>query len=128
MKTKKIKFNGQELTLLRYEEYWVFPVFRIYSDGLGNPIAMQLYCLEDNSLEFYGDVTVNLPDCQRSAGCQFINTNKNKEGMLEWLEEHKFGERTGNSEKSGLCTYPEFNFYKGVNYWIYRNICEDIGW
>lgn len=128
METKKIKFNGQELTLLQYQKYWVFPFFGIYSNGLGSPVAMQLYYLKDNSLEFYGDVTVNLPDCQRSAGCQFINTNKNKEGILEWLEEHNFGKRTGNSGKSEFCTYPEFDFYKGENYWVYKKVCEEAGW
>lgn len=128
METKKIKLNGRELTLFKYENYWIFPVFGIYPCGLGSPVAMQFYYLKGESLDFYGDVTVNLPDCQRSAGCQFISTNKNAEGILEWLEENKFGERTGNFGESGFCTYPEFNFYKGENYWVYRRICEEAGW
>ena len=76
--------------------------------------------------EPYCDVTVNLPDCPRRAGCQFINTHNNGEAILAWLQENNFGERTYDEGKSGYCTYPLFNFYKGEKYWEYRKINEEF--
>lgn len=126
METKTVTIEGREYKLLRYKKEWVFPVITTYEHGLGSPVALILLYLEGNSLEIYTDVTVNLPECTRSAGCQFIDTNANEEDILDWLEENQFGERTGKSGKSGFCTYPEFNFYAGEQYWNYRRINEQL--
>jgi len=126
METKTVTIEGREYKLLRYKKEWVFPVITTYEHGLGSPIALILLYLEDESLELYTDVTVNLPECTRSAGCQFINTNNNGEDILDWLENNQFGKRTGKTGESGYCTYPEFNFYAGKQYWEYKQINEEL--
>ena len=126
METKQVKINGKEITLLRYNNVWVFPVISTYQDGLGSPVAFMLYSYEKRELDYYCSVTVNLPDCSRYAGCQFIDTNNNGDGILDWLEQHSFGMRTDQEGKSGFCTYPLFNFYKGEKYWEYREINEKL--
>jgi len=113
METKTVTIKNREFKLLRYKEEWVFPYISTYECGLGSPIAFLLLYFEDDSLEEYTDVTVNLPECTRSAGCQFIDTNNNEEDILGWLEVNRFGKRTGKTGTSGFCTYPEFNFYEG---------------
>lgn len=126
MKTKEFEINSAKYTFLRYKNEWVFPVFDIYESGLGSPIAMSLYSIEDGVVDRYAGITVNLPECKRSAGCQFIDMNNNDAGILDWLEGNGFGERTGNEGHSGFCTYPEFNFYKGEKFWEYRNLPEEV--
>ncbi len=126
METKTVTIEGREYKLLRYNKEWVFPVITTYEHGLGSPIAFILLYLEDESLELYTDVTVNLPECTRSAGCQFINTNNNGEDIVDWLENNQFGKRTGKIGESGYCTYPEFNFYAGEQYWEYKQINEEL--
>lgn len=128
METKTVEVNGHELPLINYRGVWVFPFLGTYISGMGNPIAMQLYTIEDDSLEFYADITVNIPECTCNAGCQFIDTNNLELDILEWLEKNKFGECTGNFGKSGFSSYPEFNFAKGVNYLIYKKISDTIDW
>lgn len=125
METKEFIIKGVKYTFLRYQDEWVFPVFNIYGGGLGSPVAMTLYSISRGKrIESYTDVTVNLPNCMRSAGCQFIDTNNNNADIVDWLEEHKFGVRTGKTEQAGFCTYPEFDFYKGEKFWEYRNLPE----
>lgn len=126
MKTKKFEVNGATYTFLRYKDEWVFPVFDIYESGLGSPIAMSLYSIENRVVDYYADITVNLPECKRGAGCQFINMNNNDAGILDWLEEYGFGVRTGKTEQSGFCKYPEFDFYKGKKFWEYRNLPREV--
>lgn len=126
MGTKEFQINGVKYIFLRYQDEWVFPVFNIYENGLGSPISMSLYSIEDGVVDCYTDITVNLPECSRSAGCQFIDMNNNDAGILDWLEENKFGKRTGNEGHSGFCTYPEFDFYKGEKFWEYRNLPEKV--
>lgn len=124
MKTKQVTIDGKELKLIRYKKVWVFPLVTTYQEGLGSPIAILLQSYHNGGLEYYSDVTVNL-DSERSAGCQFIDTNNNGDQILDWLEENKFGERTGRTGKSGFCTYPEFNFYKGETFREYKKFCNE---
>lgn len=126
METKEFEIDGVKYTFLRYKDEWVFPVFNVYESGLGSPIAMTLYSIEDGIADCYADTTINLPQCKRSAGCQFIDTNNNDADILDWLEENKFGKRTGKEGHSGFCTYPEFDFYKGEKFWEYRNLPEEV--
>ncbi len=120
MKTKTITIDGREYTLLRYSDEWVWPCISTYACGRGNPIYLGLLYLCGGDLGHYMDVTVNLPDCNRRAGCQFIDTNNNGEDILDWLEENGFGKRTGNCGRSGYCAYPEFNFYAGEAFHKYK--------
>lgn len=122
MEIKTVKIESGEFKLIRYNGMWVFPAISTYEYGLGSPIAMILYSLDGDWLEPYTVVTVNLPDCERNTGCQFIDTNNNGSYILDWLEESGFGKRTGKNGISGFCTYPEFDFYKGENFHEYRNI------
>lgn len=98
METKEFQINGVKYIFLRYKDEWVFPVFDIYENGLGSPLAMTLYSIEDGIVDCYACITVNLPECKRSAGCQFINMNNNDAGILDWLEEYGFGKRTGKRD------------------------------
>ncbi len=126
MEIKEFKLGDKSYPFIRFKKQWVLPLFQTYSHGLGSPIAMFLYTLDDGSLEYYGDITVNLPECKRSSGCQFIDTNNNGTEILDWLEQNDFGKRTGNQDVSGFCSYPEFNFYKGDNFWKYKKISDEI--
>lgn len=130
METKEFIIKGVKYAFLRYKSVWVFPVFDIYESGLGSPVAMSLYSIDpekgEMSVELYAGVTTNIPECERSAGCQFIDTNNNNPDILNWLEEHKFGVRTGKTGQSGFCTYPEFDFYKGEKFWEYRNLPKEM--
>lgn len=125
METKKINLDGKDRILYRYNKNWILPVFDIYEVGIGSPIFLALYSYKKRELEPYTTVTVNLPDCSRGAGCQFIDTNKNGEDILGWLEENGFGILTGNFGQSGFCKYPEFNFYKGERFWEYKKSLEE---
>lgn len=126
--TMLITFNGMNLKLLRYNKVWVFPSIQYYSDGLGSPIALDLYSYDTKKKEFdlYTGITVNLPNAERSAGCQFINTNNNDPSILDWLEKNDFGKRTGKSAQSGCCTYPEFNFYAGKQFMEYKAVNDKM--
>ena len=124
--TKKVVINGRKFKLLKFNNIWVFPEIQTYMNGLGSPIAMSLLIYEDESLQDYLTVTVNLPDCRRSAGCQFIDTNHNKPYLVKWLIKNKFGKLTGHNEKSGYCTYPEFNFYVGERFRYFKAINDEI--
>lgn len=125
MEIKEFEIGGKKHDFLRYKDEWVYPVFETYEYGVGSPIAMSLYSIDEDEVELYVDVTVNLPQCKRNAGCQFIDTNNNGEDIIGWLEQNKFGERTGNVGASGFCTYPEFNFYKGENFWKYKKLSDE---
>jgi hypothetical protein len=126
MKTKTAIIEGRRFDLIRYKNEWVFPFITIYEFGLGSPIAFMLYYLEGESLEYYTSVTVNIPGCGRSAGCQFIDTNNNDSDILDWLEENHFGKRTGGTGTSGFCTYPEFDFYKGEKFHEYKRNSHNL--
>lgn len=131
METKEFEIQGKKYDFLRYKDEWVYPVFEAYESGLGSPIAMSLYSIDEEAegeieVELYTDVTTHLPQIKRSAGCQFIDTNNNGADIIDWLEQNKFGERTGNVGSSGFCTYPEFNFYKGENFWKYKKLSDEM--
>lgn len=126
METKTIIIEGREFNLIRFKNKWVFPFITTYECGLGSPIAFILYYLVGESLEYYTCITVNLPECKRSVGCQFIDTNNNDSNILDWLEENKFGERTNRTSTSGFCTYPEFDFYKGEKFHEYKKMSENL--
>jgi hypothetical protein len=126
MKTKAITIESIEYTLLGYKGEWVFPRIATYADGLGSPICMELLQLAGGCLEPYTVVTVNLPGCDRRAGCQFVDTNNNGDDILDWLESNGFGKRTGNYGRSGFCAYPEFNFYAGETFREYKAINDRL--
>lgn len=127
-RTKFITCNGLKLQLIQYKQKWMFPVIEYYSNGIGSPIALSLYSYseEEKELEPYTDVTVNIPNCKRGTGCQFIDTNNNDPSIIDWLEENEFGKCTGNFGHSGFCTYPEFNFYAGKQFMEYKAINDKI--
>lgn len=124
--SKTIEFEGKEIRLLRYKDKWVFPQVTTYSYGLGSPMAIILHVYEDGVFEPYCDVTKNIPDGGRDTGCQFIDTNNNGDYILKWLEKNKFGKCTGKVIECGFCKYPEFNFYKGKNFRIYKKLTEEL--
>ena len=66
MKTRKMNVCGKRKTFLCYKDVWVHPVISWYAGCLGSPVALLLYTKSGNGLEYYGDVTVNLPDSERT--------------------------------------------------------------
>ncbi|MBF0648729.1 DUF4313 domain-containing protein [Dysgonomonas sp. GY75] len=127
METKQVTINGIGFTLLRYRNKWVFPKVNTYLEGLGSPIVINLITYEKGELIDDGEyITVNLPDCSRNAGCQFIDTNNKGEEILDWLEQNQLGIRTDKTGKSGFCIYPLFDFYKGEKFWEYKEFCEKV--
>lgn len=122
---KTVNINGNQIRLLQYEDKWVFPEIGTYMCGLGSPISISLLIYQNKTLEVLLSVTVNLPECTRNAGCQFIDTNNNP-NLIKWLIDNNFGILTGNNAKSGYCTYPEFNFYVGKAFREYKTINDNL--
>ena len=84
---KEVVVDGKTLTLLRKDGKWVFPFVTYYQHGLGTPLCLALLAYVEDCNEFESEavITVNLPGAERSAGCQFIDTNNNGEEVLDWL-------------------------------------------
>lgn len=104
--------DGKTLTLLRKDGKWVFPFVTYYQHGLGTPLCLALLAYVEGSDEFESEtvITVNLPGAERSAGCQFIDTNNNGEEVLDWLMLY------------GLCTLPAdtpFRVSASIPRWIF---------
>lgn len=102
------------LTLLHKDGKWVFPLVTYYQHGLGTPLCLALLAYVEDSNEFESEtiITVNLPGAERSAGCQFIDTNNNGEEVLDWLMLYGLCTPTGRYAVSGFCKYPEVDFIR----------------
>ena len=87
IREREVVVDGKTLTLLRKDGKWVFPFVTYYQHGLGTPLCLALLAYVEDSNEFESEavITVNLPGAERSAGCQFIDTNNNGEEVLDWL-------------------------------------------
>lgn len=75
-------------------------------------LALMLFSYdeEEECMEDFCDVTVNLPEYSLSdENCAFLDTN-NAPYILNFLLDNKLGELTGRQPQSGFCTYPEFRF------------------
>lgn len=96
IRERSVEVDGMTLTLLHKDGKWVFPLVTYYQHGLGTPLCLALLAYVEDSNEFESEtvITVNLPGAERSAGCQFIDTNNNGEEVLDWLMLY------------GLCTFP----------------------
>ena len=68
-------------------------------------LAIQLWC-EDGP---FATLTVNLPDSQHNAECQYVDTN-NCPWAEQFIEEYNLGAFTGYYGFSGFCMYPEYRF------------------
>lgn len=91
-----------------------FPFVTYYQHGLGTPLCLALLAYVEDSNEFESEavITVNLPGAERSAGCQFIDTNNNGEEVLDWLMLYGLCTPTGRYAVSGFCKYPEVDFIR----------------
>ena len=87
IRERSVEVDGMTLTLLHKDGKWVFPLVTYYQHGLGTPLCLALLAYVEDSNEFESEtvITVNLPGAERSAGCQFIDTNNNGEEVLDWL-------------------------------------------
>lgn len=117
---------GMTLKLLYKDSKWVFPFVTYYRYGLGSPICLELlaYVEERNEFEPEAVITVNLPDMERNAGCQFIDTNNNGEEILDWLMLYELGVPTGRYAAHGYCKYPEVDFYQGKRFMQQKEFCD----
>lgn len=97
-------------------EYFLIPELCLYDayDSINgknrNIIAIQLFLKEDNDIEAYATLTVNLGEYIGVKNCAYIDTNNLGDDILEWLEEIKAGHRTSFTKHSGFCEYPLFEF------------------
>jgi len=87
IREREVVVDGMTLTLLHKDGKWVFPFVTYYQHGLGAPLCLALLAYVEDSNEFESEavITVNLPGVERGAGCQFIDTNNNREEVLDWL-------------------------------------------
>lgn len=117
---------GMTLKLLYKDGKWVFPFVTYYRYGLGSPICLELlaYVEDRNEFEPEAVITVNLPDMERNAGCQFIDTNNNGEAVLDWLVLYELGVPTGRYAASGHCMYPEVDFYRSERFMQQKEFCD----
>lgn len=102
IRERSVEVDGMTLTLLHKDGKWVFPLVTYYQHGLGTPLCLALLAYVEDSNEFESEtiITVNLPGAERSAGCQFIDTNNNGEEVLDWLMLYGLCTPTG-SRRSG---------------------------
>jgi len=66
----------------------------------------------DKDGEYYGDLTVNLPNSGTlPSDCAFLDTN-NVEDAVGLMVRNGLGRPTGQMARSGFCVYPVFQFTK----------------
>ncbi len=123
IRERSVEVDGMTLTLLHKDGKWVFPLVTYYQHGLGTPLCLALLAYVEDSNEFESEtiITVNLPGAERSAGCQFIDTNNNGEEVLDWLMLYGLCTPTGRYAVSGFCKYPEVDCKYSINslvYWV----------
>lgn len=85
----------------------VYPQFGLYQDD-NLYLGLRYYDEEEGRTDFFGSITVNtdaLPYLHSA-----IDTDKNGEKILDFLEKNGFGKRTGREISSGFCRYPVFCF------------------
>lgn len=101
-KAYQIEFCGQKSTVtLRYQDY--------LNNG---SLAVSLYrkCIEDDSEELFGTITVNLPNSAfLPFGVQFVDIN-NFPNITRWLEVNNLAKPLGFSIRSGFVDYPAYEF------------------
>ena len=71
-------------------------------------LAIQLYNVEEDFLEPFAMLTVNLP-CLCERDCSFVDVN-DCPWVEKFIEDHKIGIPTGRRMQSGYVTYPEYRF------------------
>ncbi len=91
----KIRIYGEEVQLMK--------------STYKNNGALYVGMLDDEG-EFYGDITVNLPNSGTlPSDCAFIDTN-NLPNISGILAHYRLGNLTGQMARSGFCVYPVFRF------------------
>ena len=126
IRERSVEVDGMTLTLLHKDGKWVFPLVTYYQHGLGTPLCLALLAYVEDSNEFESEavITVNLPGVERSAGCQFIDTNNNGEEVLDWLMLYGLCTPTGRYAVSGFCKYPEVDFYQSERFMKQKELCD----
>ena len=126
IREREVVVDGMTLTLLHKDGKWVFPFVTYYQHGLGAPLCLALLAYVEDSNEFESEavITVNLPGVERGAGCQFIDTNNNREEVLDWLMLYGLCTPTGRYAVSGFCKYPEVDFYQSERFMKLKELCD----
>lgn len=76
----------------------------------GNGLFIGLYeANENNELEPYADLTVNLPGFGTDKNCAFVDTNNLPESE-RLISDYGLGKRTERVARSGFCLYSEYEF------------------
>lgn len=98
--------NGYEYAS-SFGDITVYPHFGLYQDNTLF-LGLRYYDEEEGQTDFFGSITVNtdtLPYLHST-----IDTDKNGEKILDFLEKNGFGRRTNHEISSGFCRYPVFCF------------------
>lgn len=101
--------NDQPLVLQKYGETYPIRV-RVNTYASYNNLAIERDALIDGVWHDWDTLTVNLIPCERGPNYAFLDTNNCGQDCVEWLIQYGFGRPTGITERSGFCTYPEFQF------------------
>lgn len=97
-------------------------------------IGLYLYEIDGNELEPYGVITKNFGEFIAMKNVAYIDTNNFGEGIIDWMEENKWGIRTSLTKTSGFCQYPLFSFNEnflksisldGTKYYEYENLFNE---
>ena len=75
----------------------------------GGGLYLALYDLNEDGLEPFADLTVNLPEYPTKENCAFVDENNFGQGP-NLIKQFHLGEPTGRIGKSGYCTYREYRF------------------
>lgn len=75
----------------------------------GGNLYIEMLSLEDDDIEPWSDLTVNLGPIL-PLNCAYIDVNNNGSDILDWLRQHRIAVPTGRYGYSGFCRYPEYLF------------------
>ena len=76
----------------------------------GNGLFIGLYeFTENDGIEPYADLTVNLPGFGCGKNCAFVDSNNLPEAE-RLISDYGLGKRTGQVGRSGFCLYSEYEF------------------
>lgn len=86
----------------------VYPSIDVYKCDNSIYLGLDFYDEEEQMMDHFASVTVNLEPLPYSHAA--IDTNNNGDKVVTFLEREGFGEKTGRSLSSGFCSYPVFHF------------------
>ena len=126
IREREVVVDGMTLTLLHKDGKWVFPFVTYYQHGLGAPLCLALLAYVEDSNEFESEAVIQviIPSAEGGRLPQFIDTNNNREEVLDWLMLYGLCTPTGRYAVSGFCKYPEVDFYQSERFMKQKELCD----